>query len=356
MDSLATRSVATTELPAPIPAPERAVFTGSGSEYFRIWIVNLLLTIATLGIYSAWAKVRREQYFHSNTRLAGANFGYHASPKAILRGRLIAVAALVAFQVAGALSVFASLALFTLLFVATPSLIVRALRFRLHNASHRGIRFRFHGTPREAARYYIGLPLLAVVSFGLLFPFVVQRQAQFRVTRAAFGTSRFAFSTPDGAYYRAFIVASLLGAVVFGIAMALAIPFVEPQTDPSQPNLSAIFAAFGGYVLALVIAGPYLQVHLQNLLWNGVSLGPHRFASDQRFGSFFALQLGNTLATLATLGLFRPFAVVRVARYRAEHLTLVPGASLDAVLADAASGVSATGEEVAELFEFDVGF
>ncbi len=30
-------------------------FTGNGGEYFRIWIVNLMLTIVTLGIYSAWA-------------------------------------------------------------------------------------------------------------------------------------------------------------------------------------------------------------------------------------------------------------------------------------------------------------
>ena len=27
-------------------------FTGSGSEYFRIWIVNIVLTVLTLGIYS----------------------------------------------------------------------------------------------------------------------------------------------------------------------------------------------------------------------------------------------------------------------------------------------------------------
>ena len=31
-------------------------FTGSGSEYFRIWIVNLLLTFVTLGLYYPWAK------------------------------------------------------------------------------------------------------------------------------------------------------------------------------------------------------------------------------------------------------------------------------------------------------------
>src|SRR5437016_993839 len=42
--------------------PQRFVFTGTGSEYFRIWVVNLLLTILTFGVFSAWAKVRRLQY------------------------------------------------------------------------------------------------------------------------------------------------------------------------------------------------------------------------------------------------------------------------------------------------------
>ena len=81
-----------------IPAPYRSaaapqavpfVFTGRGGEYFGIWIVNLLLTIVTFGIYSAWAKVRRMQYFYRNTSLAGASFDYHGDPRAILKGRLI---------------------------------------------------------------------------------------------------------------------------------------------------------------------------------------------------------------------------------------------------------------------------
>ena len=63
-------------------------FSGSGAEYFRIWIVNLALTVATLGIYSAWAKVRRLQYFYRNTHLAGAAFNFHGQPKVILRDRL----------------------------------------------------------------------------------------------------------------------------------------------------------------------------------------------------------------------------------------------------------------------------
>jgi uncharacterized membrane protein YjgN (DUF898 family) len=85
--------------PAVLP-PARAEFLGSGSEYFRIWIVNLLLSVLTVGIYSAWAKVRREQYFHRATRLAGAAFDWDASPIAILRGRVLAVVLLIAVQAA----------------------------------------------------------------------------------------------------------------------------------------------------------------------------------------------------------------------------------------------------------------
>jgi hypothetical protein len=36
----------------------RLRFTGTAGEYFRIWIVNLFLTVLTLGIYSAWTLLR----------------------------------------------------------------------------------------------------------------------------------------------------------------------------------------------------------------------------------------------------------------------------------------------------------
>jgi uncharacterized membrane protein YjgN (DUF898 family) len=68
---------------APRP-PEQLRFTGTGSEYFGIWIVNWLLTIVTLGIYSAWAKVRRLQYFYRHTELAVSTFDFHGIPKSIL--------------------------------------------------------------------------------------------------------------------------------------------------------------------------------------------------------------------------------------------------------------------------------
>ena len=50
-------------------------FTGSGSEYFRIWIVNLLLMFVTFGIYYPWAKVWRLCYFHANSLEGKVAFG-----------------------------------------------------------------------------------------------------------------------------------------------------------------------------------------------------------------------------------------------------------------------------------------
>ena len=47
----------------------RFTFKGTASEYFRIWIVNVGLTVLTLGFYGAWAKVRTRQFFYGNTYL-----------------------------------------------------------------------------------------------------------------------------------------------------------------------------------------------------------------------------------------------------------------------------------------------
>ena len=79
--------------PKPVPRAEPQertlplAFTGNTGEYFKIWIVNVFLTVLTLGIYSAWAKVRNKRYFYGNTLLDGAAFEYHATGRQLLPGR-----------------------------------------------------------------------------------------------------------------------------------------------------------------------------------------------------------------------------------------------------------------------------
>ena len=74
-------------------------FTGKTGEYFKIWIVNIFLTILTLGIYSAWAKVRKRRYFYGNTLLLNAPFEYLADPIKILKGRFIVFGCFVIYTI-----------------------------------------------------------------------------------------------------------------------------------------------------------------------------------------------------------------------------------------------------------------
>ena len=117
--------------PAAAPADELPLeFTGSGGAYFKIWIVNLLLSIVTLGIYSAWAKVRRERYFLNNTLLDGSPFEYHANPVSILKGRLLVVGVLIAANIAAEFNPLLNLAVTVVFFALLPWMISRAMRFR----------------------------------------------------------------------------------------------------------------------------------------------------------------------------------------------------------------------------------
>src|SRR3974390_2548730 len=98
------------------PAPVALQFTGSAGEYFRIWIVNLCLTVVTLGLYSPWAKVRRKRYFYGCTLLEGSAFDYSGNPVAMLKGRLIVLAILAIYSLSQQVLPLLSIALLAAIF------------------------------------------------------------------------------------------------------------------------------------------------------------------------------------------------------------------------------------------------
>ena len=100
-------------------------FTGDASEYFGIWIVNLFLSIVTLGIYSPWAKVRKKRYFYGHTWVADSNFEYHGMPIAILKGRIIALLALALYSGASYYSPRTAQGILIVLALLAPWLIAR---------------------------------------------------------------------------------------------------------------------------------------------------------------------------------------------------------------------------------------
>lgn len=197
-------------------------FTGSAGEYFGIWIVNLLLSIVTLGIYSAWAKVRRKKYFYNNTLIDGVGFDYHASPIAILKGRIIAFVLFVLYSVLSGFNPILGALLALALFLAIPWIVVRGMTFNARNSSHRGLRFNFDGKYGEAALVFIGYTLLSIVTLGLAIPFVAQCTHKFIVSHHKFGASHFKMGALIRDFYKIYLIIFLIP--LLGILAAIAIP------------------------------------------------------------------------------------------------------------------------------------
>lgn len=340
-------------------------FSGKGGEYFRIWIVNLALTILTLGIYSAWAKVRRQQYFYRNTSLAGSSFDYHGEPLAILKGRLIGVAMLVLYSVSERFDPRLGLVAFAVLMAVMPWLVQRSLRFKLHNSSFRGLRFAFDGTLGDAYRAFLLWPVVGYLTLGLLAPIAHQRIKAYQHGNSRYGTEEFQFDVKEGQFYKTYfklfglVILLLIGVAVVSGTMAGAFSHfgrgMDKEAKAAAVGLVAI-GIVGFYLLAFLFIAPWFAARIQNLVWNGTALGQHGFASAVRARDLFWIYLTNFVGILVTLGLFKPFADIRLARYRLEHMALNAQGSLDAFLAGQQPDVSAMGEETADVFDFDISF
>lgn len=345
------------------PAPEPLKFTGSGSEYFRIWIVNLALTYLTLGFYSPWAKVRRMQYLYRNTLLAGSGFDYHGKPIAILKGRAIAVGMLLLYQALTLVNPTAAGIVGILIALVMPWLLLRSLAFRLANTSWRGLRFRFEGTASGAYRVFLLWPFLTSITLGLLAPAGHHAMKRWQHTESAFGRMRFDFSATRGEFYRVWLMAAglvVLVPVLFGLIAAVlgGATLTDSGLLPDHLDYGTTFLIFIvvgiAFYAGLLAVMPFFVTRIQNLIWNRTTLGTHRFESNLTFWRTLGISTTNMFLTVITLGLYRPFAVIRMARYRVEAMTLVPGESLDDFVGQQASEVEALGDEVSEFFDIDI--
>lgn len=328
------------------PPPERHPigFTASGSEYFRIWIVNLLLIVVTLGLYLPWAKVRKLQYFHANTWVDGDALGFHGEPAKMLRGTLIAAAFLIVYSVGSHFSGWAAL-LAALAFVGLwPALFRASMRFRLANTSWRGLRFRFTGdtggvygalllplalallpfavagltvtageggrpaAPSPGATGLIGLCTLVFV-VGL--PFFLWKLRCYQHGHYAYGGLQTRLDAGVGAFYGVFIKLigmTLLVMVIAGLGVSLligigAIGRKGPGMGFAMVATLMVFAIVG-VLLFNVLPKSYMQVRLQNLLWSTTGNEVLRFDSRLKLGPFLRLQLKNYLLIFLTLGLY----------------------------------------------------
>ena len=397
-DAVAPAVPASFAQPAPVRPPPRRLeirFTGSGSEYFRIWIVNLLLTIVTLTLYHPFAKVRRLRYFYANTLVDEHALGFHGDPWKMLRGYALVGAMLALYSVAGHFSAGAGLVAFLVVAGIWPALIKSSLQFRMANTSWRGLRFRFTGSVAEA--YRAALPLfvpgllilvallgvsdeerppawygavLAVVTIGAaaFAPWLWWSLKKYQHDHLAFGPLRTELRCGAAPFYAVFgktLGVALLAGIAIGVLFFLLVMVAGLGSLgglQSRNRMAAVMmlglAAFGVALLAMqLVPRPYFTSRMQNLLWSRtVAARTLRFDSALGFRSLLGLTFKNWLLVLITLGLYWPFAAVATARLRLEAVSLE--LSIDPqTLVDQSRALEgeAAGDAAGDLFGLDIG-
>jgi uncharacterized membrane protein YjgN (DUF898 family) len=328
-------------------------FTGTTGQYFRIWIVNLALTVLTLGLYSAWAKVRKRRYFYAHTRIDGESFEYRGRPSAILKGRLIAVGLLLILVVAGnvypqvSLETLTGKAIFFVVAVTLgPWLVVRSLKFNAANTAYRNVRFAFLGAWQGC--FLVVIKYVWLVFIAILYPYFKHALVRYAARHHAYGTTRFEVADFKKPFIHAYAVAFGLG--LLGILALFAAMIALGTMNRGQAPLLMLVGIYGGFLVLYA----FVRARTTNAVWNAIRVGPVRFECTMRGRDYMWIYLSNVAAIIATLGLATPWAVIRTLRYRARKFALMATGPLEGFIEDQAAQVGAAGQEIAEVFDLDV--
>jgi uncharacterized membrane protein YjgN (DUF898 family) len=370
----------------------RIKFTGSGSEYFRIWIVNLLLMLLTLGIYYPWAKVRRLRYFYGNTLVDDAPLDFHANPLRMLKGYLLVALLFGLYSVAGHFSATAGLVAFVIVMAIWPALLKSSMQFRLANTSWRGLRFGFKGSLADAYRAVLPLFVPSLLILGALTavadpqkppswygptflalvllsvavtPWLLWKLKAFQHNHYALASLQTSFKATVGSFYAVFF--KTLGVLVLAVLLSsgLGMAFLFALKSNGQlvglagravTAVVAVLAMLGGMLAMLVLVKPYVISRMQNLVWTRTGNASLRFLSELRFTRLLWLTLKNWLLVILTLGLYWPFAAVAMARLRLEAVTVKTRICPD-TLVQQIQGLEgeAAGDAAGDLFGLDIG-
>ena len=360
---------------APVIESYRLRFTGDGGVYFGVWMVNVVLMVVTLGLFTPFARRRTIRYFYQHTEVAGSPLEFTGGMKRMLFGFLLFFGLYLAYSIASHTEqTFAVAALGTLWVLLRPWLWASAVRFRTVSTRWRGIRGAFDAGWRET--YAASAPILlffllaVAVGFGggalaqlkpspwwilagvlaaivaTLCMLVRQEYnyARLRVLRTSFGGLQGRWSVEFGQLLKitvlAFalflaVIAALLALLAAGVALTgagLAL-FGGGKKEGAALALLITAAVFGSLLVFYLASGPALawrEARKFALVWNHTALGDAaRFSSDLRAGAFVRLRIKNMALSVLTGGFWRPFAVTNEYAMKLQSVTLHVEGGLD---------------------------
>src|SRR3989344_5753097 len=268
-------------------------FTGSGGESFRGWIVNVLLSIVTLGIYTPWARRRTAQYFYSHPLFA---------------------LALVWFGV------------FFGMQILSPELADVLQEVEDEAANPKMPSF----TPVMGALLLLGLVLTVLCFIRLEYNYksLLVLKAQVGAEKGRWKPVYMDFVKVWLATVAVFVLTVVGFSVLIGVLAGSSIALFAGQSSRMGlwmilVIIVSIIAGIFMLILASAPARAHPEARMFQLMWNNIGVSHvARFKCHLKSSSYVGLRIKNMLLTLLTLGLYRPFARVSEYRMKCESVTL----------------------------------
>ncbi len=207
--------------------------------------------------------------------------------------------------------------------------------------------------------------MLQLPTLYMILPWVRMGQHEYVVAGHRFGGKRFSFQGDVGSYYIPFaiciglgfgayilmVAAAIGGAVVAG---AMGLDTQGADGEPSGGFMVAVMIPFMLVYLGFLALPVFLRTRYTNLMWQFTRFGPHRFESTLRARDVIWIYFSNGLLIVLSLGLMVPWAMVRLARYRAKHFSVLVQGDLDNFIAETERQEGATSAELVDALDLDV--
>lgn len=344
-------------------------YAGLDGPFLKIHVVNLLLSLVTLGLYRFWARTRERRYVWASMSLMGDRFEYTGTGKELFVGFLKAMAVFAAifalFFAAGLLAstladssdedliyqIMFSAPIYGLMFYLFNFGSFSAVRYRMSRTVWRGIRFEQRGSAfAYANKAFLGF-IIVVFTLGFYYPAYAMNLMRYRLNNLRFGTLEFRFDGVGRGLMRPFTMVFLLSIAGLGTLLALF-------------SLLGVFAADGEPIRVIAVLSLYpIGLFIFPMIWAGFAAAVMRYAADHttaallRFSCdatgrrLFGLWFGNLLLVAVSFGLLRPMAINRTMRFYARHYRIAGSVDLAAIAAAPAGPRS--GEGLAGYFDID---
>ncbi|MCK8783271.1 YjgN family protein [Roseomonas sp. NAR14] len=373
---------------APGPARPRITYDGRPGELFSLWLVNLLLTAVTLGVYRFWARARTRRYLWSHLAVDGHRFAYTGTGGELFRGFLLALLGVLVPALLVVLAAplvlpeplvpLAILAVYAALLPLGLFGVFTARRYLMRRTVLRGIAFEQGGSAWDYAFRMTGRLLLTAVTLGLHGPWMIAASLRRTVGATRHGGTEFRFDGEGGELLGWALLCGVLGATVMGLALLLAMPTLVQagamlggaspgeglgagspfRADPDRLAFLLLGAGaplLAGYLVAIALGAVVWQAVtwrflVEHTLVGNAGTGAARLDLATGLGGIMGSIASNALIVVLSLGLLTPIAQHRWMRFATRTLVLDGRLDLDRAVPRQVPRGPGHGEGLADAF------